>query len=584
VGSPSFAFGPFRVDTARRVLELDGQTIPVSGKALDILLVLMNHPGEVVDKDVLMREVWPDTAVEENNLTVNISALRKALGDPASNPRLVITVPGRGYRFAGDLSKPAARRPWTAIVAAVAIVLVCISLIAWFWREPRAREPSLLILPLRLLNPSATEEFLGAGLSDAVVTRLGSLRDLSVRPLADAAKLSGKDPYQAGREGGATMVLAGAIQQSGDRLRVNIQLLRVRDRRLIWADSFDGSTSGLFDLEDAISTRVATSLQRDLSTQRSTRNPEAYANYLRGRYYAGRYTPDGFRKGLQYLQQAIDSDPGYALAYAGLADAYYDASNLLLPPSEAMPKAKSAAQRAVGLSPDLAEAHVSLGLVASKYDWNWTEARTEFQTALTLDPNSASAHLWFGLFRAQMGDTSGAIEELRRAQQLDPLSSDANGYLSTVLYWARQYEEAARQARKTIEFDPSYAPGHISLCWTLEAQRRFAEAVAECEKGRGIAPSAWSGLALARSRALAGDRVSAQQAVDRIRSQPGEFVSGYDLAAVYAALDRPDDAFRALDDAFERRAEWMSYLKIDPQLDSLRADPRFAGLLRRMGW
>lgn len=595
--SPVFAFGPFRVDAQRRVLARDGQPVAVSGKALDILVVLLQHAGELVDKETLMREVWPDTAVEENNLTVNISGLRKALGDPAANPQLIVTVPGRGYRFAGEvaapaLPKPAAPRRRPGIAAACLAVAIAAVAGWWFWSRPvLAHQQSIAVIPLRVLNAGARNEYLGTRLSDALITRLGSLREITVRPLTGIEKLAGKDPYDVGREAGADTVLEGTIQQAGNLIRVSVRLLRVKDRSLIWVETFDGDSANPFTLEDAISVRVANSLLRSLSAgqqsalvKRYTRNPEAYGNYLRGRYYATRYTEDGFRKGLAYLQSAIDSDPGYALAYSGLADAYYDASNMLLPPADAMPKAKAAAQRAVALDASLAEAHVSLGLVASKYDWNWADAEREFQTALALDPNSAAAHQWYGLYRAQLGDMNRAIAELRRAQELDPLSSDINGYLATTLYWARRYDEAAQQDQKTIDFDPAFAPGHVGLCWVFGAAGRFAEAVAECEKGSAAAPGVWSSLALARANALAGNRAAAEKAIDRVRKGAGpQFVSGYDLAVVYAALGKKDEAFAALDDAYQHRAEWMGYLKIDPQVDALRGDARFAALLQKMG-
>jgi tetratricopeptide (TPR) repeat protein len=285
------------------------------------------------------------------------------------------------------------------------------------------------------------------------------------------------------------------------------------------------------------------------------------------------------------LQNAIDADPTYALAYSGLADAYYDASNMLLPPADAMPKAKAAAQRAVSLDPRLAEAHVSLGLIASKYDWNWAEAENQFQTALRLDANSALAHQWYGLYRAQLGDTNRAVTELRRAQELDPLSNDANGYLATTLYWARRYDEALQQARKVIEFDPTFTPGQVGMCWILTAQRRLPEVRAACEKGFAQDPSPWTTLALARVNALAGNRTAAEQAIRGLQDRPEQFVSGYDLAVVYAALDKDkkEEAFAALEDAYRRHAEWFGYLKIDPQVDALRSDPRFAGLLIKLG-
>ncbi len=448
---------------------------------------------------------------------------------------------------------------------------------------------SIAVLPFRVLNVDASNEYMGIGLTDALITRLSNYREIEVRPLSSVAREEGKDPFLAAADVAADSVIEGSVQTVANRVRVSVRMLRVRDKTPLWAEAFDDGADNLLAIEDSISSRVANSLARTLSEpekqslrKRYTSNSTAYGNYLRGRYYATKYTEEGFRKALGYLQNAIDADPAYALAYSGLADAYYSASNLILPPEEAMPRAKVAAARAVALDPKLAEAHVSLGLIASKYDWDWAQAEREFRLALELDPNSSLAHLWYGLYRAQMGDTTKAVAELRRAQEIDPLSNDVNGYLGTTLYWSRRYDEALQQARKLVEFDPTFVPGHIGMCWILVAQNQLKEAVAACEKGVAIDPSAWTKLALARAQALASNREAAEREIAQARGS-GQFVSGYDLAVVYAALGRKDDAFAALDDAYQHRAEWLGYLKVDPQVDSLRDDPRFTALLKKLG-
>jgi tetratricopeptide (TPR) repeat protein len=368
--------------------------------------------------------------------------------------------------------------------------------------------------------------------------------------------------------------------------------LRVRDGKPLWGQTFDVATGNAFTLEDSISSRVASNLLGTLTAQqqtaldkRATANASAYADYLRGRYYAANfYTKDGYRKALVYLQAAIHDDPAYALAYSGLADTYYDTSNLVFPPSEAMPRAKAAAQRAVELDPSLAAAHVSLGLIASKYDWNWDVADREFQAALTIDPNLATAHLWFGVFRAQLGDFNRAISELHRAQELDPLSGEINAYLGAVLYWARRYDDSTNQLRQAIGFDPSFAPNYVILCWALDAKGDTKGALGACKQAAERQPGPWTTLALARAQALAGDRASATASMASLDKQSELFVSGYDRAAVYEALGQTDDAFAALEEAHQFRAEWMSYLLIDPQMDALRRDQRYITLLKGMGF
>jgi DNA-binding winged helix-turn-helix (wHTH) protein/TolB-like protein/tetratricopeptide (TPR) repeat protein len=557
-GGPVLEFGPFRLDLLRRSLERDGQPIALSGKALEILAILLERRGEVVDKDDLMRQVWPDTAVEENNITVAISALRKALGETASATKWIVTIPGRGYSFAGLAASQPLR--------------------------------SVAILPFSVQDQDGRNEYLGLGLADAVVTRLGNT-PLIVRPLASVSRFADQDPLQTGRDLGVDAIVVGRVRTADDLIRVSVHLFRVRDSQLLWAQNFDVTVDHAFTLEDSISERIVSHLsgrltaeQQSALNRRRTENPSAYTNYLRGRYYAKKYSEDGFRKALAYLQAAIDSDPGYALAHSGLADLFYDASNLVFPPRDIMPRAKAAAQRAVELDPSLAAAHVSLGLIASKYEWDWEAAAREFQAALAIDPNLATAHLWYGTYRAQMGDFNRAIPELQRAQELDPLSGEINAYLGLVLYWARQYDDSINQFRQAITFDPTFVPSYVCFAWVLAASGDTKAALEVCQQAVERQSNAWTMLALARAQALAGDPVIAASTMDSIGKEAPRFVSGYDRAAVHAALGQTEKAFAALEDGYQARAEWMGYLKIDPQMDTLRSDPRYATFLTRLNF
>jgi DNA-binding winged helix-turn-helix (wHTH) protein/TolB-like protein/lipoprotein NlpI len=587
-----YEFGPFRADLCRRVLERDGKLVILTGKAFEILSVLLERNGQIVDKDALMRAVWPDTVVEENNLTVNVSALRKALGEIPNEPQYILTVAGRGYSFIGEVSPGRVLRNPIFIIGGLLLAVVAAVLI---WQLPKITRPAaadtrIAVLPFRVLGGDSSNAYLGVGMADALITRLANLRGITVRPTSSVLRVEGKDPFAAGREIGADLVLDGKVQRAAGNVRVSVQMLRVKDGASLWAEQFDENLTNLFALEDSISTRVAAGLalkfsaadQRSLA-KRTTRNAEAYQNYLRGRFYASRYTEDGYRKSLDYLQKAIAADPGYALAYSGLADCYYDASNMLLPPQEAMAKAKGAANRAIEIDPGLAEAHVSLGIVASKFDWDWAAAQREFETALHLNPNLDTAHLWYGLYQAQLGHLNTAIAELRRAQELDPLSTDSASYLATVLYWSRNYPAALEQEQRVLDFDPRYYPGLISKAWILEAQGRAVDAVVTCEQAGSLGDTPWTAAARARALSLAGKRDEATRALDALkRRAEHEFVSGYDLAVVYTALGEKDEAFVWLEKAYNQRAEWLGYLKIDPQLDDLRPDPRFAALLRRL--
>jgi len=606
-----FEFGQFRVDALRRSLEREGQPVALSGKALEILIVLLKQRGEVVDKDALLRQVWPDIAVEENNITVAISALRKALGETPASPKRIVTIPGRGYSFVGEVRcdpltaetnppiaptavSPPARRSRTAylfIAGALLAALSAYGLIAWLtpnWYSPKPLS-SVAILPFAVLNPDSKNDYLGLGLTDALITRLGNTQFI-VPPLATVSRFAQHDPIQSGRDLGVDAVVEGSVQTAGNRVRASVRLLRVRDDKPLWAETFDVASGNAFALEDSIAERVASSLSGRLTAQqqtalnkRPTANASAYANYLRGRYYAANYySEEGYRKALDYLQKAIDDDPAYALAYSGLADTYYDTSNLVFPPSEAMPRAKAAAQRAVELDPSLAAAHVSLGLIASKYDWNWNVSEQEFQAALAIDPNLATAHLWFGVYCAQLGDFNRAISELHRAHELDPLSGEINAYLGAVLYWGRRYDDSINQLRQAITFDPSFVPNYVILCWALDAKSDTKAALDACKQALERQAIPWTTLALARAQALAGDHGAAVATMASLGKQTDLFVSGYDRASVFAALGQTDDAFAALEVGYQSRAEWMSYLKVDPQMDTLRRDPRYTNLLKRL--
>lgn len=633
-----FEFGPFRVDVVRRSLERAGEPVAVTGKGFETLVVLLEHRGETVEKDDLMRLVWPDTIVEENNITVAVSAVRKALGESSTSPKWIITIPGRGYRFAGEVkagraatsiavisgsptaaSVPIAlvdspaqspsvspeagnkdqardervRRLYTVVLPAVLVVaLATWGLFAWRGSRSSAPKPlrSVAILPFNVLNRDPKNEYLGLGLTDTIITRLESMQ-LPVRPLASVSRFANHDPFQSGRELGVEAIVDGSVQTTDAQIRVSVRLLRVSDDKPLWAESFEVASNNAFAIEDSIAERVATNLTGPLTGQqqtalnkRSTVSPTAYANYLKGRYYAATYyDKEGYDKAQEYLKKAIEEDPTYAMAYSGLADSYYDASNLLFAPNEVMPKAKAAAQKAVELDPSLAMAHVSLGIVASKYDWDWQVAEHEFQTALAQDPSLATAHLWYGLFRAQSGDFDHAIAELRRAQELDPLSGEINAYLEAVLYWARRYDESVEQLRQAIRFNPSFFPNYVILCWAQDAKGDTIAALDACKQGVEHQGIPWTMLVLARAEAVAGDRSGATATVVHFSTQSDAFVSGYDRAAVYVALGKNDEAFAALEEGFQSHAEWMAYLKVDPQMDPLRHDARYGAIVKRLG-
>jgi DNA-binding winged helix-turn-helix (wHTH) protein/TolB-like protein/Flp pilus assembly protein TadD len=608
-----YAFGPFLLDTRERRLLRDGKVVPLTLKAFDLLQVLVENPGHLLHKEELLRRVWPDAIVEENNLTVTISALRKALGEGPTDRQYIETVPRRGYRFVADFrasteptqpTEPTVtdRGPWQrrtrafALGGAVLAVLAA-AIVAWGWKRstPATGGPvrSMAVLPFRSLTDDG--EYLGLGMADALITRLGRTH-LLVRSTGAVQKYTvpGLDPVTVGRDLQVDSVLEGSIQTAGDRLRTTVRLLRVSDGSTLWAGTFDERLPDIFSVQDSISQRVAgalelelTEAQRSLLTRRDTSDSEAYQLYLRGRFFWNKRSRDGFERGAAYFRQAAEQDPAYALAYTGLADSHIGMTFYhYAPPQTAMPLARAAALRALEIDESLAEAHASLAHVKTNYEWDWAEAERLSRKAIALEPGYATAHQWFGIhYLAPMGRLEEAIGETRRARQLDPLSPVFNAFVGAALYFARRHDEAIDECRKTIDLHPDFGVAHWYLGRAYLQQGRHQEALAELRKA--VTLSGGSPLmkgTLGVGYAVAGDRAAAERTRDELEKLRAEsYASALDLAGIQAALGDRESAFRWLDQAAAERAFHLIYLKVWPELDPLREDPRFDALIRRLG-
>jgi DNA-binding winged helix-turn-helix (wHTH) protein/TolB-like protein/Flp pilus assembly protein TadD len=608
--TPPYAFGPFLLDTRERRLLRDGKVVPLTLKAFDLLLVLVENQGHLLQKEELLRRVWPDAIVEENNLTVTISALRKALGEGPTDREYIETVPRRGYRFVADFrasaeSMGAARSPKErharvfAVGAMVLAALAAVAAVAWVWKRPTPAViavpvRSMAVLPFRSLTNDG--EYLGLGMADALITRLGSTKLLLVRStgLVQKYAVPGLDPVTAGRDLQVDSVLEGNIQTAGDRLRTTVRLLRVSDGSTLWAGTFDERLTDIFSVQDSISQRVAgalalelTDAQRSLLTRRDTRDSEAYQLYLRGRFFWNKRSRDGFERGAAYFRQAAEKDPTYALAYSGLADSYIGMTYYhYASPQAAMPLAREAALKALEIDDSLAEAHVSLAHVKTNYEWDWAEAELLFRKAITLAPEYATAHQWYGIhYLTPMGRLEEAIAATRRARQFDPLSAVFNAFVGGTLYLARRYDEAVDECRKTVDLHPDFGVAHWYLGRTYLQKGRLPEALAELQKA--VTLSGGSPLmkgTLGVGYALAGDRAAAEGTLDELEKLRAEsYASALDLADIHVALGDRERAFRWLDQAAAERAFHLIYLKVWPELDPLRPDPRFKALILRIG-
>jgi DNA-binding winged helix-turn-helix (wHTH) protein/TolB-like protein/Tfp pilus assembly protein PilF len=648
-----YQFGPYRLDPNEGRLLRNGEPVPLTPKAFATLVVLVQRSGHLVEKDELIKLLWPDSVVEESNLNQHVWTLRKTLGENKAGNEYIETVPKRGYRFMAEVQELghesfelvaerrtlthivtedgveasegprerlsesearnliAGRRRWVTRRRALAVgglgllLLTVSALTLRWWRSGEARRAeappaatrtnltSMAILPFRPLVANDRDEYLEMGMVDVLITKLSNIRQLKVRSISTVRKYADlqQDPVAAGQELQVEAVLDGSIQRVGDRVRVTVRLLNVQDGTSLWADKFDEPFTNIFALQDSISERVAAALPLNLSgeekarlSRHDTENTEAYQLYVKGRYFWNKQTEEGFRKGIDYFNQAIRDDPNYSLAYAGLSDCYALLSDFgFVPPGEGFPKAKEAATRALAIDEKLAEAHTSLGHVKRDYDWDWSGAEQEFRRAIELNPNYPSAHQWYAVYLSSLGRHQEAIAEIKRALELDPLSLPVNTVTARVLYLARQYDEAIEQSRKTIEMDPRFAAAYQNLGRSYEQKGMYAEAVATFQELNKAVPG--HGLAfLARADALAGKTDEAQKILAQLKEPSARrYVSPYHVAMIYAGLGDKERTLAWLERAYQQRVHNMVFLKVEPELDGLRSDPRFADLMRRVG-
>jgi DNA-binding winged helix-turn-helix (wHTH) protein/Tfp pilus assembly protein PilF len=576
---PFYEFGAFRVDPGKRLLLREGQPVPLTARAFDTLLVLVENQGRVLEKDELMRLVWPDTVVEESNLSQNVFTLRKVLGEQPHEHLYIATVPRRGYQFVAEVRRTPAS---TSVPAAP----------PWL---PPAR--SLAVLPFISLGRKDTDEYLGLGMADALITRLGNIRRIIVRPTSAVRAYVGQtpDPVAAGRSLGVDMVLEGSIQRAGDRIRVTVQLVSVDAGAPVWGERFDERLPDLFAVQDSISLRLAAALVSTLTAEervrmekRDTDDHDAHDAYLKGRYHWNTRTEEGLNKAVGHFEQAIARDPRYALAHAGLADCYTllgSAGYGAMRPQDALARARAAAMKALEIDPELAEPHTSLALVKFRLDWDWAEAEARFRRAISLNPGHASAHHFYGLYLSAMGRATEAMASLRLAQELDPLSLIIGTALGRAFHFAGHYDRAREQYLKTLELDPDFAEAHMNLGLVHAQRSMFAEAARELEQAMTIAGRRPLLQAiLGYIYGLSGERDRARRTLDELEGLAGEGrIPTLFLVYPHIGLGEAERAFALLEKAYEERSGLLVFLKVEPIFDPLRADERFDGLLRRMG-
>ena len=620
----AYEFGPFRLTPAEGHLLREGNPVTLTPKAFEALVLLVERQGHLIEKEELMKSLWPDTFVEEANLAHHVWRLRKALEDSKDVAQYIETVPKRGYRFIAPVkiienSTPAlvveehtvtrvvAERETedsldavsssaivigsrsrisittgTIVIAACLLVLVAAFAYVRFGIKGTTTPDgagairTLAVLPFKPLTPDNSDASLELGMADALITRLSNLKELTVRPTSAVIKYTAPNSDLAGigHELNVQTVLDGRVQRAGDRMRVTVQLVRTADGKPLWAEQFDEKSSDIFALEDSLSQKVARALALQLTAaetsriqQHYTNNIEAYHAYLRGRYQMNQAAA-GALKAEGSFEEAIQKDPRFALAYSGLADAHSALAFMGLgsgTPGEELMKAKDAALKALELDDSLAEAHNSLANLLFSNEWKWTEAEREFKRAIELNPNLAEAHHWYSEYLQAMTRSDEALAEIKRAQELDPLSLTINFHYGLCLFGMGRHEEALVQFRRTLDIDPTTGAqgSHWGIAMVYQRRGMYEEAIRELEEARRLDPRpSWRLTGDAEAYALAGRRSEALAMLAQIlEARKHQYVSPFAIGQIYAALGDKDQAFVWLNKAIDEREVIVVYLR-----------------------
>jgi TolB-like protein/DNA-binding winged helix-turn-helix (wHTH) protein/Tfp pilus assembly protein PilF len=602
-----YEFRDFRLDVIERVLWKGNDLVVLPQKVFETLLVLVSSGGRIVDREDFMQKVWADTFVEEGNLSVNISILRKTLGKD-----FIETVPRRGYRFVAEvrtIAEPgqplipnlsgspsiskARTTSKTAVIITATVLTLLIGIGLYFFssfspHRTVSRVKSIAVIPFQ--NGSGGEsEYLSDGLTQSLTNSLSELADLKVIAQSSASRYKGNQvsPQEIGRVLKVEDLLYGILNQHGDNLSLDLELVDPSDGRQIWGKRYTTKLSEMVSLQSQITRDVCEQLHLGpgKTNKRYTNNPEAYRLYLKGKYFCGQWTKDGFSKGTDYFSQALALDPNFALAYDGLAYCYY-ATGFWLPWKQSTAKARDLTNRALQLDPNLAEAHTSMAIILTWGYYDWANAEKEFKQALKLNPNYAPAHLWYGFLLLPLERVDESIAETKRAVELDPLSPDANSGLGVYLFYAGRYDEARQQLKSTIELEPAHWFSKMYLARVNIETGDVTAGIAELEETKqlnGASAEVWAALGYAY--AISGKPQQARKMLEQLTKQAEQsYVSPYNFATIYAGLGEKDNAFRFLEKEYIEGTYYLNYLQFDPQLKNLRFDPRYAALVQRMGF
>jgi TolB-like protein/Tfp pilus assembly protein PilF len=566
----AYHFGPFRIDCNERLLRRGDDVIPLTPKAVETLLALAGSGGRVVGKEELIKAVWPDTFVEEGGLARNVSLLRKVLGRGVDGG-YIETIARRGYRFTAAVSEAG--------------------------DEGASSSRSIAVLPLANLSGDPSQEFFADGMTDELISYLARIEALEVcsRTSIMTYKGVGKTLAYIARELQVNWVVEGTVLQSEGRVRIAVRLIDGATEKHLWAGTYERDMRDVLALQSAVAGDISSEIRIKLTppekaklAQSRSVNPEAYQDYLRGRYFWNKRTADGLKKAREYFERAIEKDASYAPAHSGLAGAYalmgssgYD----VLPPREAMPRARAAAGNALEIDGGLAEAHAALGYVKLAYDWDLPGAEQELRRAIELKPDYSIAHQWQGELLMARSSPDEATNAFRRALDLDPLSVPCNLGLGWSFYFCRKYDLAIKQFLGTLEIAPNVPMALYGLGLSYHHKNQHHQGLNEFQKayassGGEVASVMFMGV----THALAGRKKAAEKELAKLQTLAKQsYVPAVYQAFIYVALNDLDRAFESLLKACEERSSYLIFLDVQPSFENLRADPRYKDLLKQLG-
>jgi len=573
--SGQYEFGVYRLDAQSRLLFKKGDRVALPPKVVELLVALVQAEGRALTREQLLQRLWPDTVVEDGSLTSQISMLRKTLGEGPQGQEFIETLPKRGYRFAGSVERVESAPSNNGV-----------------------RRAMLVVLPFENFTAGERYDYFSDGLTEEMITELARLSPerlgVIARTSAMQFKSTAKGTAQIGSELGVSHVLEGSVRRAGERVRITAQLIRVSDESHLWAQSYERGLHDVLAVQAEVARAVAREIQIKLTPHEQQRldpdktrsiNPQAYELYLRGRHFWYRRTEDGIRRSIECFEEALRHDPSLAAAYDGISDAHTMlACRGITPAVESFHKAKTAARQAVRMQPELGEGYASLAHVRL-HDWDWVGLESEFRCAVELDPGYAIAHYWYAEYLMAMGRTREALGRVQHSWELDPLNSVINASVGMIHYLAHDYDGALAALRRGLEVDPTHYVSHLRVGLVCLQKNLANEAVDAMRQAVLYSEGSTEAMAgLAQAQAVAGDKPAMESIVKALGDSGHRYVSPYNVARVYGAIDDKQRALEWLEKAYQEHNPDLIELTREPSFETLRSDAKFRELVERIGW